>query len=90
MAEQAGGKGTPILRTNTVLSGAPSGWTNLEADSDAAMRQCQDQWLRVFEMRQFGGQLTLGHFAIWEPHGLASVKCFRNQLQDKPIQYRPF
>lgn len=38
-------------------------------------------WLRVFEMRQFGGQLTPGHFAIWEPHGLASVKCFKNQLR---------
>ena len=81
IAEQARGEGTPILRTSTMLSGAPSAWNNLEADSDAATRQCQDHWLRVFEMRQFGGQLTPGHFAIWEPHGLASVKGFKNQLR---------
>jgi len=54
---------------------------NLETDSNAAARQCQDHRRPVFEMGQFGGQLTPGHFAIWEPHGLASVKCFKNQLR---------
>ena len=80
IAEQARGEGTRILRTSTMSSGAPSSW-KIPKPTATPPRQCQGHWLRVFEMRQFGGELTPGHFAIWEPHGLASVKGFKNQLR---------
>jgi hypothetical protein len=51
---------------------------NLETDADTAARQCQDDRLRIFEMRQFGGQLPPGRCAISKSHALASMNFSRN------------
>jgi hypothetical protein len=47
---------------------------NLEADRDPTARQCQDDRLSVFQMRQFIGKPAAGVAAICEFHATTSPK----------------